>query len=386
MTMYIARTLDGDTDPLPASELRKMAREGTLQREDMVRRADDTKWHRASTVNGLFAAAIQPTPEPAPVPVAVEPRSGPVVEYVERPSRVPSVVTVEVKRRGNSLGVVALILGAIAFLICWVPLLGALGIPLSALGLILGLIGLLVAVARKGSGIGYPIAGTAISLVALVVAVTMTSAVVSGVKSAVDDMNKSLAGGGGAATGDVADVRIDRDSADGDGSPQPDRRAVADDAEAVTWAGVTDVVNVGDVAVWFDGAEIAPVRIRSGLGGQDYYTKEKYLQVHLGIANKSDVKIVKYISFGTTGFRSSYATLRDEFDNDYPSTFGSAVSDVVGRTNVASIRPGASIRDVLIFDIPVDAATSLRLELDAVCCGGRGTIRFGIPTTAIAHG
>ena len=72
----------------------------------------------------------------------------------------PQTVQVQMLRRGSSLGVASLVLGTISFAICWVPLLGMLGLPLSGLGFVLGLIGILVALVRKGSSIGYPIAGT----------------------------------------------------------------------------------------------------------------------------------------------------------------------------------------------------------------------------------
>lgn len=68
-------------------------------------------------------------------------------------------VNVNLPRRGSSLGIASLILGVVAFAICWIPLLGMLGIPLSGLGLLLGIVGTIVAVVRRGSGIGFPIAG-----------------------------------------------------------------------------------------------------------------------------------------------------------------------------------------------------------------------------------
>src|SRR5207249_4641219 len=60
----------------------------------------------------------------------------------------------------------SMILGILAFLICWIPLVGAIGFPLSALGLLLGVPGVVIALCRKGRGIGFPIAGLAISALA----------------------------------------------------------------------------------------------------------------------------------------------------------------------------------------------------------------------------
>jgi hypothetical protein len=88
--------------------------------------------------------------------------SGPIQITVQQPSRA-----------AHSLGIASVILGILAFLICWIPLVGAIGMPLGALGLVLGTLGVLVALFRRGSGIGFAIAGSAICAVAVFVAFTV---------------------------------------------------------------------------------------------------------------------------------------------------------------------------------------------------------------------
>ena len=109
-------------------------------------------------------AEIEPLPLKAAEPVAVQRvAAAPVAVMAPPVQNVQAVaVRVEAPRRGSGLGLAACILGVLAFVICWVPLIGLIGVPLSALGLILGLIGLLVAILRKGAGIGFAIAGSAI--------------------------------------------------------------------------------------------------------------------------------------------------------------------------------------------------------------------------------
>jgi hypothetical protein len=75
---------------------------------------------------------------------------------------------------GNSLGIASMVLGILAFLICWIPVLNLLGLPLSGLGLLLGII---ISATRRGSGVGFSIAGTAISALALVVVIWMSVAI-----------------------------------------------------------------------------------------------------------------------------------------------------------------------------------------------------------------
>jgi hypothetical protein len=67
----------------------------------------------------------------------------------------------------HSLGISSLVLGVVALFFSLIPCLGALSLPLSSLGLLLGILGAVVAVSRSGHGIGYPVAGLALSLMAL---------------------------------------------------------------------------------------------------------------------------------------------------------------------------------------------------------------------------
>ena len=85
-------------------------------------------------------------------------------------------VVVQPSRASHSLGIAALVLGIIAFVICWIPFLGLIGLPLSAIGLILGVIGLVLAISRRGSGIGFSIAGCALCGLSLLVAWSVTHA------------------------------------------------------------------------------------------------------------------------------------------------------------------------------------------------------------------
>jgi hypothetical protein len=66
----------------------------------------------------------------------------------------------------HSLGIAALVLGIVSLVISFIPCVGVIGIPLSVLGLLMSAIGSVIAITRKGSGIGFPIAGGAINLLA----------------------------------------------------------------------------------------------------------------------------------------------------------------------------------------------------------------------------
>lgn len=94
----------------------------------------------------------------------------------ESPQLRSAPVLVTHEGRQNSLGIASLILGILAFLFCWIPFLGIVSIPIGGLGFILGLVGLIIAIRRQGSGIGFVIAGSAVSLLAVIIASMMTYA------------------------------------------------------------------------------------------------------------------------------------------------------------------------------------------------------------------
>jgi hypothetical protein len=78
--------------------------------------------------------------------------------------------TVHVSIASHSLGIASLVLGVLAFVFSVIPCFGIVSLPVSGLGLLLGVAGGVVCFMRKGSGIGYPIAGAPVNLLALVIA------------------------------------------------------------------------------------------------------------------------------------------------------------------------------------------------------------------------
>lgn len=79
------------------------------------------------------------------------------------------VVNIAMPRRTSSLGMASIIVGCLALFISFVPLLGIFGFMIAMLGIGLACGGFLIAASRKGSGIGYPIAGLIISSVAFLI-------------------------------------------------------------------------------------------------------------------------------------------------------------------------------------------------------------------------
>jgi len=74
--------------------------------------------------------------------------------------------------KGQGLGITAMVLGILAALICFIPILNVFGVPLAAIGFLLGILAMIRA--RGGRGpIGFGVAGFVLSVIALGVTIGM---------------------------------------------------------------------------------------------------------------------------------------------------------------------------------------------------------------------
>jgi len=97
------------------------------------------------------------------------------------PQQQQNNVTVQVqqeKKTTSSLGITSIIIGTLAFFLCWIPLVNLVSLLLGIVGLAMASIGGLMAIFRKGTGVGFSIGGGVLSLVALVISGLMWSALV----------------------------------------------------------------------------------------------------------------------------------------------------------------------------------------------------------------
>ncbi len=163
--------------------------------------------------SSLAQTASQPVVRAAPPdPVAAAPQ-----QYVAPQAMNQTNVAIQIGggRSTSGLGVAALVLGIIAALICWIPFIGLLGTPLAILGLVFGIIGLLIALIGRKAGLGMPISGSIVCVVALIIAIASTGAATVAVTEALDeidnDMRGSASGSLASAGGDSGDVPMGAD-------------------------------------------------------------------------------------------------------------------------------------------------------------------------------
>jgi hypothetical protein len=296
-------------------------------------------------------------------------------------NQAPSV-NVHMPKRTSSLGVVSLILGVVAFLLCWIPFIGVLSIPLSSLGVLLAGIGLLVALFRRGSGIGWPIGGGVVSGLALIIGIAQVAAiggVAEGLRQSAEEANRThqevVTPG---PSGNASQAESDRTS----GNEQ-----IAGQERSVTpqWASAADPVRQGDIELRVTQVLEGKVPLRTGFDDRETASQDDLLAINIEMKNLSRSSKIEYSSWQgrDMAFSRDYATLQDNFGNGYKRiSFGFGM-DIVGQTQSDSIYPGKSLADVLVFELPVDTAEYLNLELPAKNFGGEGMLRLRIPANMI---
>jgi hypothetical protein len=95
----------------------------------------------------------------------------------------------------DGLGVAGVVLGILSALVCWIPVLNIVVIPVVVIGGVLSLVGLFVALGNSRSGAGWPFMGLGLNIFAFVVMLVVNAAFASTVataaKQAADDAERA---------------------------------------------------------------------------------------------------------------------------------------------------------------------------------------------------
>ena len=137
------------------------------------------------------------------------------------------------QQKGSGLAITSLVLGIVALLLCWIPVVNYLAVILGVLGLVLGAIG--IARSRRTMSI----IGTVLSLLAIILSFVIMASFVDAVDDAVDDYNSEVSSspsapgemeGGDAALDAEASANADPGAGD-DGDPLSDGGWTASDVQ-----------------------------------------------------------------------------------------------------------------------------------------------------------
>ena len=118
---------------------------------------------RASAPTVVFPPAAQ-------APATVSSASGAPGPAPPTPGVPVAAVYPVVPRRVSGLGIAGLVLGILGAAFCWLP---PVGLALAFVGLILAAVGLVLSTTGKKSGLSMPIAGMAVSFVAVIAGAVM---------------------------------------------------------------------------------------------------------------------------------------------------------------------------------------------------------------------
>jgi hypothetical protein len=80
---------------------------------------------------------------------------------------------------------------------------------------------------------------------------------------------------------------------------------------------------------------------------------------------------------------SSAAELRDNFGNKYKSVDPLSLVPKGGVYESETLYPKKPVRDILVFEVPLDTIEYLQLQLPADNVGMSGSLRFRIPKSMI---
>ncbi|MEJ7593291.1 MAG: hypothetical protein WKF77_17240 [Planctomycetaceae bacterium] len=281
----------------------------------------------------------------------------------------------------SSLGISSLILGMFSFLICWLP---GIGQVVSGLGLLLGLTGLYSAIGRQGTGIGYAISGSVLNGLALLIGLLLI------------DMDNRVT-----ATGDHLKARRNRaipqatrtledkknETANATNSTNTDAKSetLSPTPEAPAWHPATEPLQLGNIRLKIFNVFIRRVPLGNKLGDRDSLSSDTLFTVYIELTNTSENKKIDYDGWMSrnASLMDIDADLTDNHDNDYRKISFGYSTEVKGMTTTASIYPGKSIYDAIVFEEPVPDFEMLRLKLSAKAFSEEGEFRIEIPASMI---
>jgi hypothetical protein len=273
-------------------------------------------------------------------------------------NKAPQNVRVEIKRGVSPLGIASLVLGIMACIFCWIPLVGLLVLPLALIGSLLAIAGLIMAGVSKKTGFAFAVSGLIVSLLSGMIAIAIT--------------------GGMAAV--FSQTRAQSKQTNQEQVSKPSQQGASSASE---WS--SSDVRQGDIQIAVKDIGIGPVLLSKITGG--FEPTEDYLRIQLSVGNTSSTKKYDFHTWrgSTISTSRDYATLTDNNGNIYKIiTFGFAQA-IYNTRDESSIYPQQGFTDLVVFEKPVDGIKWIHLELPAANFGGSGMIRFEIPASRISY-
>jgi hypothetical protein len=308
------------------------------------------------TTNPL--AETIPASELAPKPARVPPREkvaeAAAAPAAERPARRP--------HSPAFASYASFVLGSFAFFAAGVLHAGLLTLALGLAGIILGVLGLVRTRAKRDRPL-LPALGSALSLAAVLVAVVLPDWL--GLRPLWGEPTPVVRGG--PASLPLSGKEVFRRPAEG-GTLRVDASQ--------------DALHYDDVRLRVRWVVVGPASFEPVLGKSP--PRERCLVIGLRITNAGITRNLHYSGWGSGSGVEEGPVLRDSQGKSYrvkTFPFGWVVK---GRVLTASIPPGKSLDDVVVFEATPETVDSLSLELPGTPVGVEGKLKLEIPKQMIA--
>lgn len=313
--------------------------------------------------------------------------------------------------RKSSLGIVSMILGIVAFMICWIPFVGFIGMPLSVVGLLLGIVGLIDCLANKKSGAAFAFAGILNCAIAIWVPIGLyrgINAVRENFRAAAELRREDSDDDGGRYW--LNETGNSTKWSDFVASKRPDPNALRSIPDAASKpSNTTDVssmsneelfeileadepkvhsagepIVVGDIEIRITSVTVGVVPLTQ-IDGSPGESAKPHLSIKLQVKNLSTNRKIRYETFAGPVWSpyADRASLRDNFGNSYNAVGFKSLAVPDGRNESESIYPGKTITDVLLFEPPVEGIEHLELELPMRFVEGKDELGIRIARTMI---
>jgi len=258
----------------------------------------------------------------------------------------------------------------LSFFVVWVPLLG---LAVSGLGLVLGVTGLFLATFRKGAGIGFAIAGAGLNTLTLVIAVVFMLMIGAAANAIADKSTEKTDLPIAVQPNRVEEITSSQNNSEAEGKNSA-AAAPADD-----WVTAFEGnIRKGDLLVRVSNMVLEKVPLKTF---RAEVSEERFALISIDVTNKSTTRKIDVRGWGSDGMTLSSrgCTLRDDLGNVYRQVKFGLGTRIEGQLSSASLYPEKTLQDRICFELPVEAARTLFLELSAEQFGEDGYLRFQIP-------
>ncbi|MCA9305428.1 MAG: hypothetical protein KDA16_02775 [Phycisphaerales bacterium] len=276
------------------------------------------------------------------------------------------------QRSVSGAAVACLAIGCVAILLCWIPFVSTLSLIVGVVGLLLGVIAMFT-IGKRRSGSGMMIGGLVLNSIALFVAFFTSGAAL-------------LALSGLGASPNAKQSALQTQSRQTPHTSDSTSSRGAATTQLTSWNDWRQPLDAGDIRIRIRSVAIEPLTIvsdtrRTGESAMRD-TAESFLVIQFSVENRSGTHILSYLTWAPNRYDSliggAKASLSDEHGNIYALQKMPDGVIVLGASGSQRIRPGESVNDLLAFEVPVDAAQVLYLQMGGENVGSNSGLSFEI--------